>query len=169
VPEVTPELIRQLREATSAGVMDCKKALEAADGDLEKAKKILAEMGIATAAKKADRVTAQGLVESYIHAGGRIGVIVEVACETDFVARTPDFKNLARDIAMQVAAMNPLVVSEEETLPDAAEGRVDEVVLLKQPWIKDGSKDIRTLVNETIGKTGENIQVKRFARFEIGE
>ncbi|HLG12060.1 MAG TPA: elongation factor Ts, partial [Dehalococcoidia bacterium] len=105
----------------------------------------------------------------YIHAGGRIGVIVEVACETDFVARTPDFKNLARDIAMQVAAMNPLAVSEEESLPDSAEGRVDEVVLLKQPWIKDGSKDIRQLINETIGKTGENIQVKRFARFEIGE
>jgi elongation factor Ts len=169
VPPVTPELIKQLREATSAGVMDCKKALEASDGDIDKAKKILGEMGIATAAKKADRVTAQGLVESYIHAGGRIGVIVEVACETDFVARTPDFKNLARDIAMQVAAMNPLAVSEEESLPDSAEGRVDEVVLLKQPWIKDGSKDIRQLINETIGKTGENIQVKRFARFEIGE
>jgi len=169
VPPVTPELIKQLREATRAGVMDCKKALEASDGDIDKAKKILGEMGIATAAKKADRVTAQGLVESYIHAGGRIGVIVEVACETDFVARTPDFKNLARDIAMQVAAMNPLAVSEEESLPDSAEGRVDEVVLLKQPWIKDGSKDIRQLINETIGKTGENIQVKRFARFEIGE
>ena len=169
MPPVTPELIKQLREATRAGVMDCKKALEASDGDIDKAKKILGEMGIATAAKKADRVTAQGLVESYIHAGGRIGVIVEVACETDFVARTPDFKNLARDIAMQVAAMNPLAVSEEESLPDSAEGRVDEVVLLKQPWIKDGSKDIRQLINETIGKTGENIQVKRFARFEIGE
>jgi elongation factor Ts len=149
--------------------MDCKRALEAADGDLEKAKKILGEMGVATAAKKADRVTAQGLVESYIHAGGRIGVIVEVACETDFVARTPAFKDLAHEIAMQVAAMNPLVISEEEPLPDAAEGRVDEVVLLKQPWVRDTSKDIRTLVNETIGKTGENIQVKRFARFEIGE
>jgi elongation factor Ts len=149
--------------------MDCKKALEASDGDFEKAKKILGEMGIATAAKKADRVTQQGLVESYIHAGGRIGVIVEVACETDFVARTDDFKSLARDIAMQVAAMNPLVVSEDQPLPDSAEGRVDEVVLLKQDWIKDGSKDIRSLINETIGKTGENIQVKRFARFEIGE
>jgi len=149
--------------------MDCKKALEASEGDLEKAKKILGEMGIATAAKKADRVTAQGLVESYIHAGGRIGVIVEVACETDFVARTPDFKNLARDIAMQVAAMNPLAVSEDQPLPDSAEGRIDEVVLLKQAWIKDGSKNIRQVITETIGKTGENIQVKRFARFEIGE
>jgi elongation factor Ts len=169
VADVTPELIKQLREETSAGVMDCKRALEASDGDLEKAKQFLAEMGIATAAKKADRVTAQGLVESYIHAGGRIGVIVEVACETDFVARTPDFKSLARDIAMQVAAMNPAVLSEDEPVPESAAGRVDEVVLLKQPWIKDGSKDIRQLINETIGKTGENIQVKRFARFEIGE
>lgn len=167
--DVTPELIKQLREETSAGVMDCKRALEASNGDLEKAKQYLAEMGIATAAKKADRVTAQGLVESYIHAGGRIGVIVEVACETDFVARTPDFKSLARDIAMQVAAMNPAVLSEDEPVPESAAGRVDEVVLLKQPWIKDGSKDIRQLINETIGKTGENIQVKRFARFEIGE
>jgi len=169
VPPVTSELIRQLREMTSAGVMDCKRALEESGGDLEKAVKRLGEMGIATAAKKADRVTAQGLVESYIHAGGRIGVIVEVACETDFVARTPDFKGLARDIAMQVAAMNPLAVSEGDPLPDSAEGRVDEVVLLKQPWIKDSAKDIRQLINETIGKTGENIQVKRFARFEIGE
>lgn len=166
---VTSDLIKQLREETSAGVMDCKRALEASDGDLEKAKSFLAEMGIASAAKKAHRVTAQGLVESYIHAGGRIGVLVEIACETDFVARTPEFKTLARDIAMQVVAMNPLVVSEDEPLPESAAGRVDEVVLLKQPWIKDAAKDIRQLINETIGKTGENIQVKRFARFEIGE
>ena len=148
--------------------MDCKKALEESDGDLEGAVKRLGEMGIATAAKKADRVTAQGLVESYIHAGGRIGVIVEVACETDFVARTSDFQTLARDIAMQVAAMNPATVTEDDPVPEDANGRVDEVVLLKQPWIKDSSKDIRTLINETIGKTGENIQVKRFSRFEIG-
>ncbi len=153
---------------TSAGVMDCKKALEESNGDLDDAVKRLGEMGIATAAKKADRVTAQGLVESYIHAGGRIGVIVEVACETDFVARTPDFQTLARDIAMQVAAMNPATVAEDEPVPESANGRVDEVVLLKQTWIKDPSKDIRTLISETIGKTGENIQVKRFSRFEIG-
>jgi elongation factor Ts len=169
VPAVTPDLIKQLREETGAGVMDCKRALEAADGDIELAKKHLTEMGIATAAKKAGRVAAQGLVESYIHGGGRIGVIVEVACETDFVARTPDFRELAKEIAMQVAAMNPAVVSEDEPLPESAAGRVDEVVLLKQPWIKDPSKDIRQLINETIGKTGENIQVKRFSRFEIGE
>jgi elongation factor Ts len=169
VPEITADLIKQLREMTSAGVMDCKKALEDANGDLEGAVKKLGEMGIATAAKKADRETAQGLVESYIHAGGRSGVIVEVACETDFVARTEDFQTLARDIAMQIAAMNPATVAEEEMIPEGAKGRVDEVVLLKQAWIKDASKDIRTLINETIGKTGENIQVKRFARFEIGD
>ena len=168
MPEITADLIKQLREMTSAGVMDCKKALEESDGDLEGAVRRLGEMGIATAAKKADRVTAQGLVESYIHAGGRIGVIVEVACETDFVARTPDFQTLARDIAMQVAAMNPATISEDEPVPEDAKGRVDEVVLLNQTWIKDPSKDIRTLINETIGKTGENIQVKRFSRFEIG-
>lgn len=168
MPEISADLIRQLREMTSAGVMDCKKALEESNGDLDDAVKRLGEMGIATAAKKADRVTAQGLVESYIHAGGRIGVIVEVACETDFVARTPDFQTLARDIAMQVAAMNPATVAEDEPVPESANGRVDEVVLLKQTWIKDPSKDIRTLISETIGKTGENIQVKRFSRFEIG-
>lgn len=167
--EVTADLIKQLRERTNAGVMDCKRALEETNGDLDAAVKKLGEMGIATAAKKADRVTAQGLVESYIHAGGRIGVIVEVACETDFVARTPEFQALAKDIAMQIAAMNPAVISEEDPIPESAGGRVDEVVLLKQPWIKDQTKDIRQLINETIGKTGENVQIKRFARFEIGE
>jgi elongation factor Ts len=169
VPEITADQIKQLREMTSAGVMDCKKALEESNGDLEGAVKKLGEMGIARAAKKAERETAQGLVESYIHAGGRIGVIVEVACETDFVARTPDFQTLARDIAMQIAAMNPATITEDDPVPESAGGRVDEIVLLKQEWIKDSSKDIRTLINETIGKTGENIQVKRFARFEIGE
>lgn len=169
MPEITADLIKKLREMTSAGVMDCKKALEEAKGDLEGAIKKLGEMGIATAAKKADRVTAQGLIESYIHAGGRIGVIVEVACETDFVARTPEFQTLARDIAMQVAAMNPATIAEDDPVPESAGGRVDEIVLMKQAWIKDASRDIRTLINETIGKTGENIQVKRFARFEIGE
>ena len=168
MPEITADLIKQLREMTSAGVMDCKKALEESNGDLDGAVKKLGEMGIATAAKKADRVTAQGLVETYTHAG-RIGAMVEVACETDFVARTDEFRDLAREIAMQVVAMNPATISEEDPVPESAGGRVDEVVLLKQAWIKDPSKDIRTLINETIGKTGENIQVKRFARFEIGE
>jgi elongation factor Ts len=165
---ITSEMIRELREKTGAGVMDCKRALEATDGDVDRAVKYLAEQGMASAARKAHRETAQGLVESYIHAGGRIGVIVEVNCETDFVARTPDFQALARELAMQIAAMNPLVVTEED-LPEGAEGSPEQLVLLKQSYIRDQSKDIRSLINETIGKTGENIQVRRFSRFELGQ
>jgi elongation factor Ts len=166
--EITLDQIKELREASGAGVMDCKRALEASDGDVQKAKKYLAEQGLASAAKKAHRETAQGVIESYIHAGGRIGALVEVNCETDFVARTDQFQALAREIAMQIAAMNPLVVNEDEPLPDAADLRGDEVVLLKQPYIRDASKTIQDLINETIGKTGENIQVKQFQRFELG-
>ena len=165
---ITPDQIKELREMTGAGVMDCKRALEATDGDLQKASKYLAEQGVAAAAKKASRVTAQGLVESYIHAGGRIGVLVEVNCETDFVARTPEFQGLAREIAMQIAAMNPIAVQEED-LPEGAEGSPEQLVLMRQPYIRDGSKDIQQLINETIGKTGENIQIKRFTRFELGD
>jgi elongation factor Ts len=166
--EITLDQIKELREASGAGVMDCKRALEASDGDVQKAKKYLAEQGLASAAKKAHRETAQGVIESYIHAGGRIGALVEVNCETDFVARTEEFQALAREIAMQIAAMNPLVVAEDEELPAAADLRGDEVILLKQTYIRDGSKTIQDLINETIGKTGENIQVKQFQRFELG-
>jgi elongation factor Ts len=166
--EITLDQIKELREASGAGVMDCKRALEASDGDVAKAKKYLAEQGLAQAAKKAHRATAQGVVESYIHAGGRIGALVEVNCETDFVARTEEFQNLAREIAMQIAAMNPLVVSEQDELPIGADDRNDEVILLKQAYIRDGSKTVQDLVNETIGKTGENIQVRQFRRFELG-
>ena len=166
--EITLDQIKELREASGAGVMDCKRALEASDGDVQKAKKYLAEQGLASAAKKAHRETAQGVVESYIHAGGRIGALVEVNCETDFVARTEEFQALAREIAMQIAAMNPLVVNEDEELPSTADLRGDEVVLLKQAYIRDGSKTIQDLINETIGKTGENIQVRQFKRFELG-
>jgi elongation factor Ts len=165
--EISLNLIKDLRERTGAGVMDCKRALEATGGNVEKAVEYLAEQGIASAQKKAHRVTAQGVVESYIHAGGRIGVIVEVNCETDFVARTPEFKTLAHELAMQVAANEPKVVSEED-LPEDAEGLPTEMVLLLQPYIRDPSKNIRQLINETIGKTGENIQIRRFARFELG-
>ncbi len=164
---VSMDHIKELRERTSAGVMDCKRALEQADGDMSKAEKLLMEWGMASADKKANRVTAQGLVESYIHAGGRIGVIVEVGCETDFVARTEQFKELAHSIAMQVAAVPPTAVSEDQ-LPEGFDGLPTEHVLLLQPFIKDPSRSIRDLVNEAIGKTGENIQVKRFSRFEIG-
>jgi elongation factor Ts len=166
VAEVTLDLIKELRERSGAGVMDCKRALEASKGDLDKAIQYLAEQGIAMAEKKANRVTAQGLVDCYIHAG-RIGAIVEVNCETDFVARTPDFQTLVHEIAMQVVASNPQVVTLEE-LPASAEGAPDQLVLLEQPYIRDPSKTIKTLINETIGKTGENIQVKRFSRFELG-
>jgi elongation factor Ts len=166
VAEITLDQIKDLRERSGAGVMDCKRALEASDGDVEKAIQYLMEQGIASAEKKSSRVTAQGLVESYIHAG-RIGAIVEVNCETDFVARTPEFQNLAHEIAMQVVAANPLVVSSEE-LPEGAEGSPEQLVLLEQPYIRDPGKTVRALINETIGKTGENIQVKRFSRFELG-
>ena len=165
--QITLDQIQELRERTGAGVMDCKRALESANGNLDQAEKKLAEEGIAKAAKKADRVTAQGLIDSYIHAG-RIGAIVEVNCETDFVARTPEFQSLVHEIAMQVCAAAPEVVSEEQ-LPAGSEGPPEQLVLLNQPYIRDPGKTVRQLINETIGKTGENIQVKRFMRFELGD
>jgi elongation factor Ts len=146
--------------------MDCKRALEASNGDIEKAIQFLTEQGIASAEKKAHRLTAQGLVDCYIHAG-RIGAIVEVNCETDFVARTEEFQALVHEIAMQVVASNPMVVAADD-LPDGAEGETEQLVLLDQPYIRDPGKSIRQLINETIGKTGENIQVRRFMRFELG-
>jgi elongation factor Ts len=165
--EITLDQIKHLRERSGAGVMDCKRALEASGGDIEKAIAFLMEQGIASAAKKANRVTAQGLVDSYIHAG-RIGALVEVNCETDFVARTEEFQSLAHELAMQVAAANPVYLSEED-IPEGAEGRKEELALLEQPYIRDPGKTIRQLVNEAIGKTGENIQIKRFTRFEVGQ
>jgi elongation factor Ts len=165
--EISLDLIKELRERSGAGVMDCKRALEASNGDVEKAIQYLMEQGIASAEKKSSRVTAQGLIECYIHAG-RIGAMIEVNCETDFVARTEEFKSLAHELAMQVLASNPLVVTEEE-LPEDAIEPAEQAVLLLQPYIRDPSKNIRQLINETIGKTGENIQVKRFSRFELGQ
>ena len=164
---ISTQQIKELREATGAGVMDAKRALEEADGDMDKAKGILREKGLAAAAKRADRATDQGCIDSYIHAGGRIGVIVELNCETDFVANTDDFRQLARDIAMQVAAMSPAVVSVEDRTPDL-EGKDEEVVLLAQPFIKDPGRSIGQMVNDAIAKTGENVRVRRFARFELG-
>ena len=164
---ITTEQIKELRSRTSAGVMDCKKALEECGGNLDSAESLLREKGIASAAKKADRDTNQGLIETYIHSGGRIASMVEVNCETDFVARTKDFENLAHDIAMQVAAMNPKYVSETSNPTD------DEVsedsYLLRQPFIKDPSRSIQEVINETVGKLGENIRVRRFQRFSLGE
>jgi elongation factor Ts len=165
---ISAELVKQLRERTGAGVMECKRALEEASGDVDKATAILHERGIAMAEKKAHRETMQGVVECYIHAGGRIGAMVEVNCETDFVARTEDFSTLAKEIAMQVAAMSPVAVTEED-LPSGAEGHLDALVLLRQPYIRDSSKTISDLVRDVIAKTGENIRIGRFSRFELGQ
>ena len=165
----TAEDVKRLREQSGAGVMDCKNALDAANGDVEGAVKILRERGLAGADKKAGRTTSQGLVESYIHAGGRIGVLVEVNCETDFVARTEAFKTLAHDLAMQIAGVPSTVAVTEEDLPPGVDGSVEETVLMKQPFIRDGSRTIEQLVKEAIAQTGENIRVRRFARFELGQ
>jgi elongation factor Ts len=160
--------VKELRELTGAGVMDCKSVLEEAEGDHERAIALLRERGLALAEKRAQRETSQGLVDCYIHAGGRIGTMVEVNCETDFVARTDDFKTLVHNLAMQVAATNPLSVSEED-LPSGAEGDPKEICLLRQSFIKDESRTIDEVVKEVIAKTGENIRVRRFARFELGQ
>ena len=172
MPASTTQLIRELRARTSAGVMDCKKALEESKGDVDKAESFLKEKGIASAAKKAGRETDQGLIDTYIHSGGRIGAMIEINCETDFVARTDDFVSLAHDIAMQVAAMSP----EFLTVEDAAENDIaendmatEDKCLLSQPFIKNPSITIQDLINETIGKLGENIRVRKFQRFSLGE
>ena len=165
--EISLELIKELRERSGGGIMDCKRALEATGGNIDKAIAYLAEQGIASAAKKASRETAQGLIDSYIHAG-RIGAIIEVNCETDFVARTPEFQSLAHELAMQVAAANPQYLTAEE-IPEGTEGTKAELALMEQAYIRDGGKTIRQLINETIGRTGENIQIKRFTRFELGQ
>ena len=165
--EITTAMIKQLREATGAGVMDAKRALEETAGDFEQAKVILREKGMAAAAKRADRETRNGVVDSYIHAGGRIGVLVELNCETDFVANTDEFRQLARNVAMQVAAMSPAVVAPEDRKPEH-EGSDEEVCLLSQPFIRDASRTVGDLIKDTIAKTGENVRVSRFVRFELG-
>src|SRR3989441_6119523 len=155
------ELIKELRDKTGAGIMECKKAIEDALGEVGKAEQLIKERGLAMAEKKAGREAGQGLIESYVHAG-RIGALIELNCETDFVARTDDFRTLAREIAMQVAATNPGRVSGQEASADA------DVPLLDQPYIRDPGKTIQDLVNETIAKVRENIVIRRFARFELG-
>ena len=165
---ITTAEIKALRDLTGAGIMDSKRALEDAGGDMDKAQEILREKGIASAAKKSDRETDQGLVESYIHSGGRIGALVEVNCETDFVARTEDFKALAHDIAMQIAAMNPTYIDESE-IPEGEDASSAEACLLQQPFIKDPSMTIDELIRALVGKLGENIRIRRFSRFSLGE
>ncbi len=147
--------------------MDSKRALEEADGDIAKAEALLNEKGLASAAKKAGRETSEGLVVSYIHTGGRVGSLVELNCETDFVARTDDFEALGRNLAMQIAAMNPLYV-DRESVPEDVEGVKDEELLVNQEYIRDSSIQIGEVVKETIGKLGENIRIRRFSRFELG-
>lgn len=195
---ISAEMVKELREKTGAGMMDCKKALEDANGDMEKAIELLRERGLAKAAKRASRVAAEGIIESYIHGNGRIGVLVEVNCETDFVARNEEFRQFAKDVAMQIAAANPKYVSREEIPQEViekekailrqqalnegkpenvvdriVEGRLEkffeEVCLLEQPWIKNPDMKIKDLLAEKIAKIGENIVIRRFARFERGE
>jgi len=165
---VSVDQVRDLRDRTGAGIMECKSALVEAGGDIERALAVLQTRGYALAEKRAHRETTQGVVECYIHAGGRLGALVELNCETDFVARTDDFKRLARDLAMQVVATNPLSVSEDD-LPSGAEGDPAELCLVRQPFIKDESRTVDEVVKDVIAKTGENIRVRRFARFELGQ
>ena len=165
---VETKKIKDLRTKTGAGIMDCKKALEDTGGDILEAEELLRQKGISSAAKKVGRITEQGVVESYIHNGGKIGALVEVNCETDFVARTSDFTSLAHDIAMQVAAMSPQFINREELI-DNNDEYDEQSCLLEQPFIKDPSKRIQDVINETVGKLGENIEVKRFTRFSLGE
>lgn len=165
--QIPTTLVKELRERTGAGVMDCKRALEESNGDLDGAVDNLRRQGLAKAASKANRTASQGLVEAYIHAGGRIGAIVELNCETDFVARTDGFKTLARELAMQVAATGPSFVGPEE-MPPGYEANPAEVCLLEQPYIREPAKKVQDLISETIAQTGENIRVRRFTRFELG-
>lgn len=196
--QITASMVKELRESTGCGMMDCKKALQETGGDMEKAKEYLREKGLAAAAKKAGRITAEGLVDSYIHGNGRIGVLVEVNCETDFVAKTDEFKQFVRDIAMQVAASKPEYVSREEVPDEVIEkekriltaqaknegkpekiiekmvqGRLEkyfkEICLLEQPFIKNPDISVKQLLTEKIAKIGENITIRRFVRFELGE
>ena len=165
--DVTVAAVKQLREETGAGVMACKSALDQAKGDHDEAVKILRDQGLARAEKSVGRVATQGLVESYLHAGGRIGAMIELNCETDFVGRTPEFKALAHDLAMQVAATSPKYINVDELPPDSEES-AEEVCLMAQPFIKDPEQTIEQLILHRIAIVGENIRVRRFARFQIG-
>jgi len=159
--------IKELRDQSGAGVMDCRNALLETEGDMEKALQILKQQGLSRAEKKAGRSATQGLIEAYIHAGGRIGAMVELNCETDFVARTDEFKELAHHLAMQIAAIPPQFISKEE-VPEGADIEPQAICLLLQPYIKNPNKTVQDIIVETIAKVGENITVSRFARFEIG-
>ncbi|NLN65533.1 MAG: translation elongation factor Ts [Clostridiaceae bacterium] len=196
--EITAGMVKELRERTGSGMMDCKKALAESNGDMEKAVEFLREKGLATAAKKAGRIAAEGIVESYIHGGGRIGVLVEVNIETDFAAKNTEFRSFVKDIAMQIAASNPQYVQREDVPANVIEkekeilkiqamnegkpehiaekmvaGRIDkfykQICLLEQPFIKDTDKTVQDIVNEKIAMIGEKISIRRFTRYEMGE
>ena len=195
--DITAKMVKELREATNAGMMDCKKALKETDGDMEKAVDYLRKKGIASASKKEGRATSQGIVGSYIHMGGKVGVLLEVACETDFVARTDDFQDFVHNVAMHIAAASPVAVTREEVDPSLiekekeiyaaqmqeqgkpaemidkiVEGKVDkyysEICLLEQKYVKDPDMTVADYLKSIIGSLGENMQIKRFARFQIG-
>ena len=166
--KIPTEAIKELREQSGAGVMDCRNALVEAQGQLEKALEILKQQSLVKVEKKKARTAAQGIIECYVHAGGRIAAMVELNCETDFVARTPEFKQLAHDLSMQVAAMSPQYIAPEDIPADSALDP-SSAALLTQPFIKDQAMIIRDLLNQLVAKMGENIRVSRFARFEIGE
>ena len=196
--EVSASMVKDLREKTGAGMMDCKKALAEAAGNFEKAVDYLRQKGLATAARRAGKVASEGQIGSYVHAGGKLGVMVEVNCETDFVAKTDDFRAFAKDIAMHVAASNPLYIQRENVPPEAlerereiyraqarearkpekimekiVEGKLEkfygEVCLLEQPFVKDPDRTVQDLLNELIGKLGEKVEIRRFMRFQVGE
>ena len=195
---ITAAMVKELRQTTGAGMMDCKKALVQTEGNINEAVDYLRENGLAAAAKKAGRIASEGVVEAYIHAGGRVGVMIELNCETDFVAKTDNFKTLARDIAMQIAATNPSCVRREEISPEVLEhereilrvqalnegkpanivekmiiGRVEkyykEACLMEQTFIKNPDQTITQLINETISRIGENVSIRRFTRYQLGE
>lgn len=196
--EISPILVRELRDRSGAGIMDCKRALSETSGDLEEALVSLRKKGLAAAAKKAGRTAADGTVMSYIHSGGKIGVLVEVNCETDFVARTDDFQNLAKAVAMQIAAAAPSFVSRDDVpatildrersiyreqaagtgkpaavIEKIVDGKLEkfftDVCLLEQPYIKDPDQSVSQLITDTVARIGENVVIRRFARFQLGE
>ena len=166
--KIPADKVKELREQSGAGIMQCRQALIECQGDIERALEFLKEQGLLKAKEKAERATTQGLIEAYIHTGGRVGAMVEVNCETDFAARTDEFKELAHQLAMQVAAMSPQFISEKEFSPETKE-EPQTACLLLQAYIKDPDKSVQDIITETIAKVGENIKVSRFARFELGD
>ena len=165
---VDVQLVRALRAQPGAGIMDCKEALEKSDGDMEKATQALREKGVASAGKRVGKDTNEGVIETYLHTGGRVGAMVELGCETDFVARTEEFQKLAHDIAMQIAAMGPVYIDKDE-IEDGATRPPAQISLMQQPFIKNASSSVGEMVTELAGKVGENIRVVRFTRLAVGE